>query len=115
MPTCVSVVLAFLALLLPAAYGAAATPTPGPILSGPLATLDIKDAEIEGAGATPKGVLTIAQHFALDPGWLDPLEHITALTQQTYDYLVHDAMIKPMPQALHTYSLAEHAEMTADY
>ena len=28
----------------------------------------------------PKGTLTIAQHFGLDPGWLDPLEHIYALT-----------------------------------
>src|SRR5207237_8404495 len=51
----------------------------------------------------------------LDPGWLDPLEPIPALTQQHYDYLVHDAMIKPMPQGEFTYSLAEHAEMTADF
>ena len=32
------------------------------------------------------------------PGWLDPLEHQAAATQQVYDYLVHDAMIKPMLQ-----------------
>ena len=54
-------------------------------------------------------------HFGLDPGWLDPLEHIYALTMQKYDYLVHDALIKPMPQGESTYSLAEHAEMTADF
>jgi peptide/nickel transport system substrate-binding protein len=29
--------------------------------------------------------------------------------------LVHDALIKPMPQGEFTYSLAEHAEMTADF
>jgi peptide/nickel transport system substrate-binding protein len=86
-----------------------------PILSGPLAKLDIKPAVIEGKKGTPRGTLTIAQHFGLDPGWLDPLEHIYALTMQTYDYLVHDAMIKPMPQGEFTYSLAEHAEMTADF
>jgi len=34
---------------------------------------------------------------------------------QTYDYLVHDALIKPMPQGEFTYSLAEHAELTADF
>jgi len=94
---------------------AAQKPTRTPILSGPLAKLDIKDAQIEARGGKPRGTLTIAQHFALDPGWLDPLEHIFALTMQTYDYLVHDALIKPMPQGEFTYSLAEHAEMTADY
>lgn len=93
----------------------AAASKPTPILSGPLAKLDIKDAVIETARGKPKGKLTIAQHFALDPGWLDPLEHSYVLTQQQYDYLVHDALIKPMPQGEFTYSLAEHAEMTADF
>jgi peptide/nickel transport system substrate-binding protein len=110
-------VLPVLILLLAPASGKvmAAAAKPTPILSGPLAKLDIKDAVIETARGKPKGKLTIAQHFALDPGWLDPLEHIYALTQGTYDYLVHDALIKPMPQGEATYSLAEHAEMTADF
>jgi peptide/nickel transport system substrate-binding protein len=86
-----------------------------PILSGRLVKLDIKDAQIETARGKPRGTLTVAQHFALDPGWLDPQEHIFALTMQTYDYLVHDALIKPMPQGEATYSLAEHAEMAADF
>jgi peptide/nickel transport system substrate-binding protein len=115
MPKSIVAVLTVLALLLTVASGKAATPASGPILSGPLAKLDIKDAEMETTRGKPKGTLTIGQHFALDPGWLDPLEHITALTQQTYDYLVHDALIKPMPQGVQTYSLAEHAEMTADF
>ena len=85
------------------------------ILAGPLAKLDIKDAQIEPEREKPKGTLTVAQHFALDPGWLDPLGHSYAGTQQEYDYFVHDALIKPMPQGDPTYSLAEHAEMTADY
>src|SRR5215831_2471269 len=86
-----------------------------PILSGPLIKLDIKDAEVVAVRGTPKDILTIGMHFALDPGWLDPLEHIPAITQQHYDYLVHDALIKPMPQGEVTYSLAEHAEITADF
>jgi peptide/nickel transport system substrate-binding protein len=86
-----------------------------PILPGPLAKLDIKAAQLEPGKPKPKGTLTIAQHFGLDPGWLDPLEHIYALTMMTYDYLVHDALIKSMPQGEFTYSLAEHAEMTADF
>ena len=105
--------LTVLVLLVVAAYSDAAAQKP--ILSGPLAKLDIKPAQIEGKKGKPKGTLTIAQHFALDPGWLDPLEHSYVLTMQTYDYLVHDALIKPMPQGEFTYSLAEHAEMTADF
>src|SRR5213593_1737596 len=86
-----------------------------PILSGALAKLDIKPAQIDTARGTPKGTLTVAMHFALDPGWLDPLEHIPAVTMQMYDYLVHDAMIKPMPYGFVTYGLAEHAELSADF
>ncbi|HEY7492655.1 MAG TPA: ABC transporter substrate-binding protein [Candidatus Tectomicrobia bacterium] len=106
-------VLAVLTLWLAVAWSE--TPVHRPILAEPLVTLDIKNAEIVAVRGKPRGMLTIAQHFALDPGWLDPLEHITALTQQHYDYLVHDAMIKPMPQGEFTYSLAEHAEITADF
>src|SRR5712691_8489669 len=91
-------VLAVLVLWLLMIWGGAATPAAEPLLSGTLATLDIKDAEIAAVRGTPKGTLNIGMHFALDPGWLDPLEHIPALTQQHYDYLVHDALIKPMPQ-----------------
>jgi len=109
------VILTLAILLWAGARGEAATTTAGPILAGPLAKLDIKDAEIPTVQGKPKGTLTIGQHYALDPGWLDPLEHIMSLTQQHYDYLVHDAMIKPMPQGVYTYSLAEHAEMTADF
>lgn len=108
--------MAALALVATTCTNAAAQkPTRTPILSGPLAKLDIKEAQVATARGKPQGTLTIAQHFGLDPGWLDPLEHGYALTQMTYDYLVHDAMIKPMPQGEFTYSLAEQAEMTADF
>jgi peptide/nickel transport system substrate-binding protein len=86
-----------------------------PILSAPLAKLDIKPAQLEPGKDRPKGTLTVAMHFALDPGWLDPLEHSYAVTQQMYDYLVHDAMIKPMPYGYVSYGLAEHAELAADF
>jgi peptide/nickel transport system substrate-binding protein len=86
-----------------------------PILSGPLLKLDIVAAQIETKRGKPAGTLTVAQHFALDPGWLNPQTHSYVLTQVKYDYLAHDALIKSMPQGVLTYSLAEHAEMTADY
>ena len=104
-----------LALLTTAGQAAAQKAGATPILTGPLAKLDIKPAQIDTARGKPKGTLTIAMHFALDPGWLDPLEHSYVITMQMYDYLVHDAMIKPMPQGEVTYSLAEHAELTADF
>jgi peptide/nickel transport system substrate-binding protein len=86
-----------------------------PILSGPLAKLDIKAAQIETKRGTPSGTLTVAQHFGLDPGWVNPVTHSYVLTQVQYDYFLHDALIKSMPQGVLTYSLAEHAEMSADF
>jgi peptide/nickel transport system substrate-binding protein len=102
-------------LLLAPAASAWAQAVQKPILSGPLVKLDIKPAEIAPSRGKSEGTLTVAMHFALDPGWLNPLTHSYAVTQQHYDYLVHDALIKPMPQGEATYSLAEHAEMAADF
>jgi ABC-type transport system substrate-binding protein len=109
----VLVLIVALVLIFPL-VGAEATTTQ-PILPDSLATLDIKNAEIMPTRGTSKGTFTIAQHFALDPTWLYPQDHIVALTQQQYDYLVHDAMVKTIPQGLLTYSLAEHAEVTSDF
>lgn len=85
---------------------------PKPILGGPLAKLDIKDAKIE-ARTTPRGTLLIGLHFGLDPGWFDPLGYYGPALH--FYYLVHDALIKPMPHGEFTYSLAEHAEISADF
>jgi peptide/nickel transport system substrate-binding protein len=73
-----------------------------------------EDAIIESDGS-PHGTFTIAHHFTLTSTWLDPQQHVTAATQQHYDYIVHDAMIKPMPQGIMTYSLAELVEIDANF
>ncbi len=106
---------AVIALGVPSTTPVAQQAARGAILSGPLANLHIEDAKIEPGRGKPQGTLTVAQHFALDPSWLNPLEHSYVATQQHYDYLVHDALFKSMPQGEATYSLAEHAEMSADY
>jgi peptide/nickel transport system substrate-binding protein len=106
---------ALIVLLMPGGATFAQQAARTPILDGPLARLDIKPAQVEPNRGKPSGTLTVAQHFALDPGWLNPLSHSYVLTQQHYDYLVHDALIKSMPQGEFTYSLAEHAEMAADF
>ena len=72
------------------------------------------DAIIETDG-TPHGTFTIAHHFTLTSTWLDPQQHVTAATQQHYDYIVHDAMIKPMPQGIMSYSLAELVEVDENF
>ena len=77
---------------------AAAPSKPAPISPGRDGQARHQGRRGRNSSGQTQGKLTVAQHFALDPGWLDPLEHIYALTQQTYDYLVHDALIKPMPQ-----------------
>ncbi|MGH8067907.1 MAG: ABC transporter substrate-binding protein [Candidatus Entotheonellia bacterium] len=103
--------LTVLALLLVAAHGDTAVLTPRPTL----AKLDIKDAAIQSSRAQPRGTLRVAQHFTLSPTWLDPQEQQPAIIQQAFSYLIHDALIKPMPQGYFTYSLAESLEMPSDY
>lgn len=105
--------LTVFALWCGAAWGQG-TPSAGkPILAGPLAKLDIKDAQLEPVRGKPRGTLNIGLHFGLDPGWFDPLGYYGPALH--FYYLIHDALIKPMPQGEFTYSLAEHAEMTADF
>src|SRR6059036_2972450 len=98
-------ILSMLTLACGVAWGQGAAPATKPILSGSLAKLDIKDAQTSASRGTPKGTLNIGLHFGIDPGWFDPLGYYGAAHQ--FYYLVHDALIKPMPQGEFTYSLAE--------
>src|SRR5215470_19096000 len=97
----ICVVLTVLALGLAVAWGQGTTSASKPILSGPLAQWDIKEAEIPAARGTPKGTLSIGLHFGLDPTWVDPLEYYGPAFH--FYYLIHDALIKPMPQGEFTY------------
>jgi peptide/nickel transport system substrate-binding protein len=112
MPKNAFAIVSVLTLTCGVAWGQGA-PVSRPILSGPLAKLDIKEASVEPRKERPKGTLNIGLHFGIDPGWLDPLGYYGAALQ--FYYLVHDALVKPMPQGEFTYSLAEHAEMSADF
>jgi len=106
-------IVAVLTLGCGVAWGQGAPSASKPILTGPLAKLEIKDAKIEAVRGTPKGTLNIGLHFGLDPGWFDPLGYYGPAHH--FYYLVHDALIKPMPQGEFTFSLAEHAEMSANF
>lgn len=87
---------------------------PGKILSGPLANVDVREPTIQSPRGVSKGTFNIALHYGFAPKWLDAQESIGGLTYN-FGYIMHDALIKPMPQGLITYGLAEYLEVTEDF
>ena len=79
-----------------------------------LANLGISDATIDPDRRTPHGTLTVGLHYNHSPKWLDPQEYNSPVFNH-FIYIIHDALIKPMGGNVWTYSLAEYAEMPADY
>ncbi len=87
----------------------------GEILDGPLAPVNIAQPEIKKDGR-PTGTLTVGWFGPIAPKWFDPVTvDQTSATASNFKYLVLDSLIKTMPQGLLTYSLAELAEVSADY
>src|SRR5437867_7070488 len=102
-------ILSVLTLMYGVAWGQSAPSSSKPILSGPLAKLDIKDAQIAARRGSPKGTLNVGLHFGIDPGWFDPLGYYGPALH--FYYLIHHALSKPMPHGELTYSLPDRAEM----
>ena len=105
--------------VVPPTTGPVATEAPEPsgtaqLLSGPLAELGISDALIQSPRGESFGTLRVALHYGFSPTWLDPLESIGNLTAN-FGYIIQDAMLKPMPQGVVTYNLAELLEMPTDF
>jgi len=91
-------VLTVVALWWTVAWGQGATSTARPILAGPLARLDIKDARVEAVRKPPRGTLNIALHFGIDPGWLDPLgwwRYLRAFLRGARQGRLHDPLQAP--------------------
>src|SRR5262245_20932705 len=59
------------------------------------------------APAADPGTLTIGIHVTLVNRWLDPAETEGLITPFMVLYVLHDALVKPMPGGLHTPGLAE--------
>jgi peptide/nickel transport system substrate-binding protein len=59
------------------------------------------------AAAPPEGTLAIGVHVTLVSRWLDPGETEALITPFMVLYLLHDALVKPMPGGIMTASLAE--------
>src|SRR5688500_5844784 len=66
------------------------------------------------APAAPEGTLTIGLHVTLVSRWLDPGETEALITPFMVLYLLHDALVKPMPGGIMTPSLAESWSLARD-
>src|SRR6185295_8464215 len=64
--------------------------------------------------AQPAGTVTVAAHITLATRWLDPAETDSEITPFMIFYALHDALVKPMPNALNSPSLAESWTMSRD-
>jgi peptide/nickel transport system substrate-binding protein len=62
----------------------------------------------------PEGQVTHAVPFTLAPALFDPADHGGSLTALLAFYALHDALVKPMPGAAMTPSLAESWSVTGD-
>ena len=65
-------------------------------------------------GAEPQGTLTIGVHVTLVNRWLDPGEAEGLITPFMVFYILHDALVKPMPGNINAPSLAESWTVSKD-
>jgi peptide/nickel transport system substrate-binding protein len=66
------------------------------------------------AAAPPDGTLAIGVHVTLVSRWLDPGETEALITPFMVLYVLHDALVKPMPGNIMTPSLAESWNLAKD-
>lgn len=66
-------------------------------------------------GPEPSGTLDYAWHTAFSPKWFDPALNTSSVSQFATQYIVHDALVKGMPGAPFTPSLAEEYTIAEDF
>jgi peptide/nickel transport system substrate-binding protein len=71
-------------------------------------------AGVGAVHAAPEGTVTWGVHVSLATRWLDPAETEGVIIPFMVLYALHDALVKPMPAALMTPSLAESWSMSKD-
>ncbi|PYN77553.1 MAG: hypothetical protein DMD96_23405 [Candidatus Rokuibacteriota bacterium] len=64
--------------------------------------------------ASPEGTMTWGVHVTLVSRWLDPGETEALITPFMVLYMLHDALVKPMPAGISTPSLAESWSVSKD-
>ncbi|TRZ76911.1 MAG: ABC transporter substrate-binding protein [Deltaproteobacteria bacterium] len=70
---------------------------------------------IEASAQSQKGVMKGAWHFNISTDWLDPSITTPQIPNFYPLYFFHDALIKPMPDALYSPCLAESWTISPDY
>ena len=102
----------------------AAAPTAAPAATtAPVATTAqqgaaptaVPTAAAAPAMVEPAGEMSLAWHAGLSSSWLDPQDNPAMATPYNFAYALHDAVVKIMPQALNTPSLAESWEWADDF
>ena len=78
-----------------------------------LSALGLTGGMLPANAATP-GQLTFAVHVSLTPSWFDPAESTGIITPYLVLYALHDAIVKAMPGAIQTPSLAETVDVAKD-
>jgi peptide/nickel transport system substrate-binding protein len=69
----------------------------------------------QASAQTPKGVMKGAWHHNISADWLDPSVCSPSIVNYCPLYFYHDALIKPMPDALYGPCLAESWTISPDY
>jgi peptide/nickel transport system substrate-binding protein len=77
-------------------------------------TLAVVLSAVSVAPAAEPGTLTIGVHVTLVNRWLDPGDAEGLITPFMVFYILHDALVKPMPGNLYTPSLAESSTVSKD-
>jgi peptide/nickel transport system substrate-binding protein len=69
----------------------------------------------DAQSAPPRGVFKQAIHWAISADWLDPATGSYGISAYLPLYLLHDALVKPMPGGIYTPCLAESWTISPDY
>ena len=93
---------------------AAPQPTDTPQAGAPAPTA-APTAAAAPAMVEAAGEMSLAWHAGLSSSWLDPQDNPAMATPYNFAYALHDAVVKIMPQALNTPSLAESWEWADDF
>jgi peptide/nickel transport system substrate-binding protein len=84
--------------------------TRAPTAAAPAATVGPATSRGE-----PRGRFVEAWNTAISPAWLDPQENPPRSDPYHFDYLLHDALVKPMPGRPFAPSLAESYDIAPDF
>ena len=66
-------------------------------------------------GPEPSGSLVFSWHTAFSPAWLDPQDNPAFITPYAFGYIMHDALMRHMPDEPFALSLADSYSINEDY